>query len=75
MARTWLAVDKDGTECIYADKKPLRGKDKWGQIHGTIVMTMLSMISLNSPKAALRNSSEENYLFSMSQSNLKKNSV
>lgn len=26
----WLAVDKDGTECIYADKKPLRGKDKWG---------------------------------------------
>ena len=26
----WLAVDKDGTECIYADKKPFRGKDKWG---------------------------------------------
>jgi acid phosphatase class B len=26
----WAAVDKDGTECIYADKKPLRGKDKWG---------------------------------------------
>mgnify|MGYP004499982367 FL=1 len=26
----WLAVDKNGTECIYADKKPLRGKDKWG---------------------------------------------
>ena len=26
----WLAVDKSGTECIYADKKPLRGKDKWG---------------------------------------------
>ncbi len=26
----WLAVDKDGKECIYADKKPLRGKDKWG---------------------------------------------
>ena len=26
----WLAVDKNGTECIYADKKPLRGKDKFG---------------------------------------------
>lgn len=27
---SWVAVDKSGTECIYADKKPLRGKDKWG---------------------------------------------
>lgn len=26
----WLAVDKDGTECIYAVKKPLRGKNEWG---------------------------------------------
>lgn len=26
----WLAVDKDGKECIYADKKPLRGKDNLG---------------------------------------------
>ena len=25
----WLAVDKDGTECIYADKKPLRGKSRF----------------------------------------------
>lgn len=66
----WAAVDKDGTECIYADKKPLRGKDKWGPIHGTIVMTMLSMISLNSPKAALRNSSKKNCLGTMRQSNL-----
>lgn len=30
MERTWLAVDKDGTECIYAVKKPIRGKDQWG---------------------------------------------
>ena len=26
----YLAVDKDCTECIYTDKKPLRGKDKCG---------------------------------------------
>lgn len=26
----WLAVDKNGTEVIYAKKKPERGKDKWG---------------------------------------------
>lgn len=25
----YLAVDKDGTECIYTDKNALRGKDKW----------------------------------------------
>ncbi len=26
----WIAVDKDGTECVYAKKKPLRGENKWG---------------------------------------------
>ncbi len=66
----WLAVDKDGTECIYADKKPLRGKDKWVQIHGTIVLMMLSMILLKFPKVALKSSSEENCLGAMSLSNL-----
>lgn len=25
----WLAVDKDGTEYIFADKKPIRGEDEW----------------------------------------------
>lgn len=63
----WLAVDKDGKECIYADKKPLRGKDKWVQNHGTISLIMLFMISLNSPKVALKSSSEENCLGMMNR--------
>lgn len=27
----WVAVDLDGTEVVY-DKKPIRGKDKWGAV-------------------------------------------
>lgn len=26
----WVAVDKDGTELVFSEKKPERGKDKWG---------------------------------------------
>ena len=54
----YLAVDKDGTECIYAGKKPFLGKDKWAQIYVTISLMKLSMISLNFLQAASRNSSE-----------------
>lgn len=53
----WLAVDKDGKECIYADKKPLRGKDKWGPESWDYLSDYaLFMISLNSPKVALKSS-------------------
>lgn len=50
----WLAVDKDGKECIYADKKPLRGKDKWGPESWDYLSDYAFMISLNSPKVALK---------------------
>lgn len=58
----WVAVDKIGEELI-SRTEPFRVGDYW--IGDSI---------FHLPKGALRNSSEENLLLKMSQSNLKKNS-
>lgn len=66
----WLAVDKDGTECIYADKKPLRGKDKWGPDSWDYRSDDAFYDFVEIPNVALKSSSEENCLGAMSLSNL-----
>lgn len=56
----WLAVDKDGTEVSMQTRSLFEVKTSGGQIHGTIALMKLSMISLKFLKAQSKNSSEEN---------------
>ena len=63
----WLTIDKDDTECIYADKKPLRGKDKWGPDSWDYRYDDAFYDFVELPKGSIKNSSEENLLGMMSQ--------
>ena len=64
----WLAVDKNGDEYIY-EKKPLRSACGYWKIQPHEYEDRLSD-TIELPKAASRNSSEESYLLPMSQLNL-----